>query len=67
MSFFKQFESKGGVTKIINVSLSSLKLWKNKQMAEHWKMWLEELYSFSQIPLFFQMFLKNQKCKALLF
>lgn len=30
-------------------------------------MWLQELHSFSQIPLFFQLFLKHQKCKELLF
>ena len=67
MSFFAQFESKGGVAKIIRVAQESLKLWKKKELAESWDLWLKELDSFSNIPLFFQMFLKNQKCKDLLF
>jgi hypothetical protein len=67
MSFFAQFEAKGGVAKIISVTLASLKLWKSSPLAESWSMWLQELHSFSQIPLFFQLFLKHQKCKELLF
>jgi hypothetical protein len=30
-------------------------------------LWLRELESFSELPLFFQLFLKNSKCKDLLF
>lgn len=67
MSFFAQFEAKGGVAKIIAVTLASLKLWKSAPLAASWSMWLQELHSFSQIPLFFQLFLKHQKCKELLF
>lgn len=67
MSFFAQFEAKGGVAKIISVTLSSLELWESSALAESWSMWLQELHSFSQIPLFFQLFLKHQKCKDLLF
>lgn len=36
-------------------------------MAEMWRLWLKELESFSDLPLFFQMFLKNKRCKDLLF
>jgi hypothetical protein len=67
MSFFAQFEAKGGVAKIISVTLASLSLWKSGALAASWSMWLQELHSFSQIPLFFQLFLKHQKCKELLF
>ena len=67
MSFFAQFEAKGGVAKIISVTLASLSLWQSATLAASWSMWLQELHSFSQIPLFFQLFLKHQKCKELLF
>jgi ubiquitin-activating enzyme E1 len=36
-------------------------------MAEMWRLWLNELDSFSDLPIFFQMFLKNKRCKDLLF
>lgn len=67
MSFFSQFEAKGGVAKIISVTLASLTLWKTTSMAESWGTWLQDLSSFSKIPLFFQLFLKHAKCKELLF
>jgi hypothetical protein len=47
MSFFAQFENKGGVAKIISVTLASLELWESKALAETWSMWLQELHSFS--------------------
>jgi hypothetical protein len=40
MSFFAKFEAKGGVSKIINVTLASLELWKNSILAERWSIWL---------------------------
>lgn len=67
MSFFGQFEAKGGVAKIISVTLASLALWKSAPLAASWRTWLQDLRTFSQIPLFFQLFLKHQKCKELLF
>jgi hypothetical protein len=67
MSFFSQFEAKGGVAKIISVTLASLALWKSSALADSWGTWLQDLSSFSQIPLFFQLFLKHAKCKELLF
>ena len=48
MSFFAQFEAKGGVAKIISVTLSSLELWESSALAESLSMWLQELHSFSQ-------------------
>jgi len=42
-------------------------MWKNTKLAEMWELWLKELQSFSEIPLFFQIFMKNKKCKDLLF
>lgn len=67
MSFYEQFESKGGVLKILKVAIDSVKLWKNEALADSWGLWLKELNSFSSVPYFFQMFLKNLKCKDLLF
>jgi hypothetical protein len=49
------------------VTLQSLKLWKAEEQAKSWELWLKELESFSEIPLFFQLFLKNSRCKDLLF
>jgi hypothetical protein len=49
------------------VTLASLSLWKSESLAASWSMWLQELHSFAQIPLYFQLFLKHQKCKELLF
>jgi hypothetical protein len=53
MSFFAKFEGKGGVTKIITVTLASLGLWKSTALADSWGVWLRELEMFAQIPLFF--------------
>lgn len=53
MSFFAQFEAKGGVTKIITVTLASLTLWRAGALAASWRTWLQDLSAFSQIPLFF--------------
>jgi hypothetical protein len=67
MSFYNQFENKGGVAKIITVAIESMKLWKNKKLADSWEMWLKELDAFSNIPQFFGLFLKTHKSKELLF
>jgi ubiquitin-activating enzyme E1 len=42
-------------------------LWKAEEQAKSWELWLKELESFSEIPLFFQLFLKNTRSKDLLF
>jgi hypothetical protein len=44
-----------------------MQLWKAQDQSKSWELWLKELESFSEIPLFFQLFLKNSKCKDLLF
>lgn len=49
------------------MTLASLNWWKNEPLRESWGLWLKELDSFSDIPLYFQLFLKNNKCKELLF
>ena len=67
MSFFNKFEGKGGVAKLISVNLASLGLWECKPLADCWAIWLRELETFAQIPLFFQLFLKHQKCRERLF
>ena len=64
--FFDQFEKNGGVKRFISVALASLQFWQDKKLAESWGLWLKELDSFSQIPLYFQQALKNKKCKDLL-
>jgi ribonuclease BN (tRNA processing enzyme) len=65
--FYDQFESQGGVKQFIAVTLASLTWWKDQAIAESWRLWLKEIDSFSEIPLFFQSFLKNKSCKELLF
>ena len=55
--------AKGGVAKLISVNLASLGLWECKPLADCWAIWLRELETFAQIPLFFQLFLKHQKCR----
>jgi len=67
MGLFEEFEDQGGVKAIIQVTLQSLKLWRAEEQAKSWELWLRELESFSEIPLFFQLFLKNTRCKDLLF
>mmetsp|Transcript_9034 Transcript_9034/g.8497 ORF Transcript_9034/g.8497 Transcript_9034/m.8497 type:complete len:82 (-) Transcript_9034:654-899(-) len=67
MGLFESFEEQEGVKQIISVALASLKLWKQTALSESWSLWLKELESFSELPLFFQLFLKNTKCKDLLF
>lgn len=36
-------------------------------MAASWELWLKELESFSELPIYFNLFLKNKRCKELLF
>ena len=67
MGVFEHFEEQGGVKELISVTHRSLKLWKNMEAAAKWELWLQELESFSSIPLFFRFFIKNKKCKDLLF
>jgi len=67
MGLFEEFENEGGVNAIISVTQKSMKLWKSADQSKSWEMWLNELESFSEIPLFFQLFLKNTRCKDLLF
>lgn len=67
MGVFERFEDQGGVRAIIQATLASLRLWKGEEHAKTWELWLKELESFSEIPLFFQLFLKNTRCKDLLF
>jgi len=67
MGVFERFEELGGVKELISVTNRSLKLWKNADAAAKWALWLHELESFSAIPLFFRLFIKNKKCKDLLF
>jgi len=65
--FFEQFEREGGVKSFILVTIAQLSFWKDEKAAESWKLWLKEIDSFCEIPLFFQLFLKNKNCKDLLF
>lgn len=51
----------------IQVTLASLTEWKDQKVAESWRLWLKEVDSFAEIPLFFKTFIKNRSCKDLLF
>lgn len=65
--FFTQFEDQGGVKLFIKVTLQSLEWWKDKKLAEEWAVWLKEVQSFTEIKIYFQMFLKSNFCRELLF
>jgi len=41
--------------------------WKNKELANKWGVWLQEIESFSSLPMFFQIFIKDKYSKDLLF
>lgn len=59
MGIFKYFEQYNGVMTIINVTLSSMKFWKNKESCEKWTQWVEELNTFTNLPLFFSSFIRR--------
>jgi hypothetical protein len=65
--FFDQFEKRGGVKTLIARTLQSLSEWKDQKAAEQWKLWLQEVQSFAEIPSFFKAFFKNRQSKELLF
>jgi hypothetical protein len=60
MNIFESFEKAGGVEKILNVIIKSLTLWKNKDRSQRWLLWVKELDSFSNLPHFFGLFMKNK-------
>lgn len=51
----------------IKVTIASLDDWKDEKLREGWGLWLKEIQSFSEIPLYFQIFLKTNFCRELLF
>lgn len=57
----------GGVQRLIEVLLKCLTQWKNKDRSQKWFMWVKELASFSELPSFFSLFIKNKVCIDLLF
>lgn len=65
--FFDQFEQQGGVKTLIKGTLSSIQEWNDQKSADSWKLWLQEVQSFAEIPSFFKAFFKNRSCKELLF
>lgn len=67
MNLFEAFERQGGVQKIIDVIIKALTMWKNKEKAQKWFVWVQELSSFSSLPHFFGLFMKNKECIDLLF
>ena len=67
MRIFEQFEKIEGIYQIVELIVKNLTRWKNKDKAERWFVWLRELVSFSQLPNFFKLFMKNQGCFELLF
>lgn len=67
MRVFDQFESIQGVLSIVEIVVKNLTRWKNKQKAERWFAWVKELATFSKMPFFFKLFMRNQSCFELLF
>lgn len=47
MSFFNHFQEKGGVSKIISVTLQTVKTQSSGELAKNISLWLNELFSFS--------------------
>ncbi len=70
---FEIFQRLGGVQRLIEVLLKCLTQWKNKDRSQKWFMWVKvffkpkELASFSELPSFFSLFIKNKVCIDLLF
>jgi hypothetical protein len=68
MGIFDSFEKEGGVTKLISITQQSVaETWKNKDLSQKWGLWLQELESFTKLPSFFQLFIKDKNFKDLLF
>ena len=67
MAIFTAFEKDHGVEHLIDVTLKSLAHWKDKEKSKRWLAWIQELASFSQLPNYFGVFLKNRQCIDLLF
>lgn len=68
MGIFDCFEKEGGVNKLISITQKSVsETWKNKDLSEKWGLWLLELESFTKLPSFFQLFIKDKHFKDLLF
>jgi len=67
MSIFDTFERNGGVERILELALKSLIKWKDKDKSKRWFTWVQELSSFSSLPIFFGLFMKSKACMDLLF
>jgi len=68
MGIFNSFEKERGVIELISITQKSVKeTWKNKDLSIKWGLWLQELESFTKLPLFFQFFIKDKHFKDLLF
>ena len=68
MRIFDSFEKEGGVNKLISITQKSVaEMWKNKDLSQKWGLWLQELESFTKLPSFFQLFIKDKYFKDLLF
>jgi len=67
MSIFDTFERNGGVERILELALKSLIKWKDKDRSKRWFTWVQELSSFSSLPIFFGLFMKSKACMDLLF
>lgn len=46
---------------------ASLSCWKNAARAAKWQQYMKELKSFSTLPKYFSLFMKNKECIELLF
>lgn len=67
MRIFEAFQKCGGVEKIIDTIIEQTSQWKNQKRAQNWKVYVAELKSFSSLPHFFGLFMKNKECVELLF
>jgi len=66
-TFFNCFQENGGIVRLFAVAIQCVQNLTNEKMREGFTLWLNELESFSKIPLYFNHFMQNKKSQELLF
>jgi ubiquitin-protein ligase len=62
-----QFESLGGISKIITVIKATINTFKNEKVKEFWAKWIDNVDKYSQLPSFFSSLIRHKKCFNILF
>jgi hypothetical protein len=56
----KLFEEQGGILDLIKAAKTAVRMYENEKVRELWSLWLSEIDSFSQLPLFFSTFCQDR-------